>query len=503
MHNFCLQKEDTRYILILVVSAIVLYGTLFSLRFEGLWASDAFDYAQMARHIYNGDGFITSYIRPLSLAFNDSLENHPNLIKPPLFPLVVAASFYILGVNDTAVTLVSGFFYVMLVPLVYLFAREMFDRRVALWAGVISLTSLIILYFAMQGLTDIMFTFLFTFTLYLLYKRANPLLIGVLVGLCYLARYNMLAFIPGILLFMYLTYPNRKWMILRVLAVFALIASPWWIRNYIEVGNPFFTLLSYAVPCCTSDAEVVGMIWGRFEVIEPLDFILAHPIIMIKKFISITAEYFVWIPRITPNFFIPALALAGFLDLRRGEKNFIFTVSVLVMALLQVLVLGFGEYDNRLFLAFLPIGIILASYKIVNVIGNSKEMNIRKLAVVGIFILIIPAVEVFGAFFLTDYSPFFRVSEEETNYFNSVIPENEPIVGDLTALAAWYFGRISINPPWTYELMQSNLPEINYVYMKGWDENTRKEYIDNPEFREDFELIKEFDSGALLFKKKN
>jgi hypothetical protein len=40
-----------------------------------------------------------------------------------------------------------------------------------------------------------------------------------------------------------------------------------------------------------------------------------------------------------------------------------------------------------------------------------------------------------------------------------------------------------------------------FIYHYHGKENIDKGYINNPLFREDFELVKEFDSGAVLFKR--
>ena len=204
------ESRDHCYILIILILALVLYISIFMLEFDGLRSPDEMDYAQIARHLYNGDGFVTSNIAPLSLALCNSIDNHPNLLRPPLYPLLVAASFHIFGIDDAALTLVSGFFYILLIPLIYLFAKEIFGTKVGLWAGIISLTSAVLVNYGMAGLTETTFICLFTLSLYLLYKRANPLFIGFLLGLCYLTRYNFLFMLPGVLWFVYKEYQNWK-----------------------------------------------------------------------------------------------------------------------------------------------------------------------------------------------------------------------------------------------------------------------------------------------------
>ncbi len=62
-------------------------------KFQGLREVVAMDHAQLARHLASGDGFVTSVIRPLSLAFHAELRNHPDLYNGPVHPLVVALFF--------------------------------------------------------------------------------------------------------------------------------------------------------------------------------------------------------------------------------------------------------------------------------------------------------------------------------------------------------------------------------------------------------------------------
>ena len=497
--------KDRHYIVFFLILALLLYALVFMLKFEGLRSPDQMDYAQIARHLYNGDGFITSSINPLSLTFYDSIKNHPNLWRAPLYPLLVSASFHIFGINDAAVTLVSGFFYILLIPLVYLFAKEMFGRKVGLLAGMISLTSVVLVNYGMTGLTETMFTFLFTLSLFLLYKRVNPLFIGFLLGLCYLTRYNLLFIIPGILWFIYKEYPNWKIDVLKLVAVFMITISPWWIRNFSLVGNPLFSLQKYEI-AMFNDVFKSYSLYRTFQPIEPTNFIISHPISMIKKAIYGAGVLFVGIPRVIFNFFVSAIGIAGLFDIRREGKNFNFFVSLLIMIFLQALALAIIHPLPRLFVPFVPVIIILASYKVVNIIDASRDVNIRR-ALIGIFVVLILFANIAGIF-INDYSHSSYVHEEEIEYIKSIVGENEAMVTDVPWMVAWYCERTGIWFPVTYESMKMHLPSVNYVYFSAREQtgsfreqNIEKEYIDNPIFREDFKLIKEFNSGAVLFKK--
>lgn len=160
----------------------------------------------------------------------------------------------------------------------------------------------------------------------------------------------------------------------------------------------------------------------------------------------------------------------------------------------------------RLFVPFVPVIIILASHKIVNIVDASKDVNIRR-ALIGIFVVLILFPNIAGIF-INDYSRSSYVHEEEIEYIKSIVGENEAIVTDTTGIVAWYCERIGIGFPVTYKSMKMHLPSVNYVYFSAREQtgdfreqNIKKEYIDTPLFREDFELIKEFDSGAVLFKR--
>ena len=82
------------------------------------------------------------------------------------------------------------------------------------------------------------------------------------------------------------------------------------------------------------------------------------------------------------------------------------------------------------------------------------------------------------------------------------------MVTDVPGMVAWYCERTGMWFPITYESMKMHLPSVNYVYFSAREQtgsfreqNIKKEYIDNPIFREDFKLVKElikYNSNAFL-----
>ena len=84
--------------LILLPAAIALL--MLAAKWQGIQSPAAIEQAQLARHLAEGDGYITSALRPLSLAFNSNPTNHPDLYNPPVAPYVLSAAFRILHPSD-------------------------------------------------------------------------------------------------------------------------------------------------------------------------------------------------------------------------------------------------------------------------------------------------------------------------------------------------------------------------------------------------------------------
>ena len=79
-------------------------------------------------------------------------------------------------------------------------------------------------------------------------RRSDPFWIGGVCALAYLTRYNGIALIGAVLFALFVGGGrNRRRDVLRCLFGFALVASPWWIRNALVAGNPLFSLYRWGV----------------------------------------------------------------------------------------------------------------------------------------------------------------------------------------------------------------------------------------------------------------
>jgi 4-amino-4-deoxy-L-arabinose transferase-like glycosyltransferase len=279
-------------LLVLLAAALSLVYT--AGQFRGLDKRESMDMAQLARNIAHGQGFTTYVIRPLSLwqlehngwDIRDKatrvklIMNHPDICNPPLYPLALAGLFKILPAKaftyDTAEHVYYPERWVMLpfdqlclfasLLLTYVWAKRLFDRRVAIMATWLMFFSDTLWSYAVSGLLTNFLMLLFLLATYCLFVadgKLNPaapsegaptdsapapatgraalwvLASAVLLGLCFLTRYLAAFFlIPMVIYVMRLFrgWVAAMWAAVYV-AVFAAVITPWLVRNHRVSGN--------------------------------------------------------------------------------------------------------------------------------------------------------------------------------------------------------------------------------------------------------------------------
>lgn len=220
-------------------------------RFEQLTDVNALDYAQVARHLKRGDGFTTSFIKPLSLVYETSVENHHDLTYPPLHIGLTSVMMRALGENDRAVSHSSGLAFLLTIPVLFTLAVRLFDWRTAVLGTLLFGTHLANLGYSVSGLEASLLTLLVTGMILLLHCAASSekhelwwvAAGGLVMGLVYLTKYVWIgALIPAIA-YLIIMKPERRFVRVAVfVGVLAITATPWLYRNHSLTGNPFFTL---------------------------------------------------------------------------------------------------------------------------------------------------------------------------------------------------------------------------------------------------------------------
>lgn len=139
------------YVALFTLPVGVLFHAL-NTRVAGLTHPTALDLAQLGRHLMLGDGWVTSILRPLSLAFHARYDHHPDLLNAPVHPILLALGFKAWGVSDRTVVLVGLVVWVATLWAVFGVARTWFRPRTAVLAGALFLGATSAFHAAIDGL---------------------------------------------------------------------------------------------------------------------------------------------------------------------------------------------------------------------------------------------------------------------------------------------------------------------------------------------------------------
>jgi len=246
--------RDGALILALILGPILLLGLYSHRMVAGLVSPDAMDFAQLGRNLLNGHGFSTQILRPLALTHGNNPLSQPELTHGPLYPFVLALAFGVLGIKDSVVLGISGLFFVLSVPLLYLLGERLFHRRIGILAALIFMADGTVLGYAASGSATMFYTFIGLGLFLSLHevaiaaakgkqKRGGLLLSGILCGLLYLSDPIFLCVFPVVLLGLALMYPKQWALAIATFAVpFGVLVLPTMIRNGMLSGNPFLGL---------------------------------------------------------------------------------------------------------------------------------------------------------------------------------------------------------------------------------------------------------------------
>jgi len=328
------------------------------------------DYAQIARHVARGDGFITSFIKPISLVFHGSIERHPDLTYPPLHVYWVAGMMRVLGATDRAASHAGGLAFVLTIPLVFWLALRLFDWRTAILATALCGTHITLLGYAVSGLEASLLGLLVTALVLVLHTAAQTegsempwvVVAGLLMGLIYMTKYIWLVGAIPVVVLLWTLRPERR--LLRAAVFVALIfvvAAPWLYRNYMLTGHPFFTLRVYEVFGQTRAHPANTLVRTFRDYYEPFAvFVASNPRALFEKLRSGLASFYQAFHTlggifVTPFFLVGLLVRLGPPLLER------LRVVVVAMLLLMACALSLVSADLRLLVPVAPTMIVLAT----------------------------------------------------------------------------------------------------------------------------------------------
>ena len=252
-------------------------------QFRGLDSEAAMDYAQLGRNMAQSHRYVTQCVRPVSIAQvsahsfdgDAQIDRHPELIKPPLYPAILAANFKFFDLIGVDLFPVSAAFQGIriypaeqwvIIPLhhlftvlsglmLYLLGRKLFSHKMGLlsvltyflseivWMDSIHGTALPILVFFVLGATYFallsmihrrerkpLWNWMLFFSLSILFSAA-----------AFMTHYAAVAVIPGLALFILMMGSRTQrggHLAFFYLALTFLIVFPWLLRNYQLSGSP-------------------------------------------------------------------------------------------------------------------------------------------------------------------------------------------------------------------------------------------------------------------------
>ncbi len=206
-----------------------------------LWGGDETEYADIGRRLGRGEGFTTGIIYPAELLRWGADRAHPSVVRPPLWPLELGMAFALAGPGDAVVHATTLFAYLAVVGAATALATSLAGPWVGALAGLATAISPPVLYLAVLATPEPAFALWIGLTFLLLARAAHPVWIGLACGLTYLTRYNGIALLPVAALLV--LWRNRRLAPALACATgFLLVALPWWVRNVLVAGNPFYSL---------------------------------------------------------------------------------------------------------------------------------------------------------------------------------------------------------------------------------------------------------------------
>ncbi|MFP6639991.1 MAG: glycosyltransferase family 39 protein, partial [Myxococcota bacterium] len=308
-------------------------------------SGDERNYAEIGRRVATGRGFTTGVIYPIEVDWGVD-EAHPSLLRPPLWPLVLAGAFTLGSADEVTAHLVVGLCFVITCLLTYAIGASLRGPLVGLIAGVTAAATPMFSKYAMLAGTEMLLALWIALATLLFVRKANPFWIGCVCGLAYLSRYNAGVLLIASLLFLPANRPRWKPYAL-CLAGFVLACAPWWLRNAVVTGNPFFSLYTstlWAGP---------GLLPGKvLWMLDPPDVSIMHP--LMRAYDSMAPALAAW-----P---VPASNLVAFIGLVLGcvylsRPHLFLGVALLMSKLAVTLVI----LNNRYLVPFVPSMIALGS----------------------------------------------------------------------------------------------------------------------------------------------
>ena len=467
--------------------------------------AEAMEYAQLGRNLAETGELTTKVVRPATLRFlientgrtipevrdendeiveeekkiggNPRIDDHPDILHPPLYPAVLAGWFKMLRTDfesdttggkykpELSIVALGHTFTVLTGLFILLIGRILFDHRVGLLGMTVYFLSNTVWETSASGLNLSMTSFLVTAAFYFaLLASANRernaslirwllpyILTCLLCVLMVLTRYGAVVIVPAIALYIAISFERRGPAYAGILlAVFMIGVAPWLVRNYQVSGSAF----AFVPSSVLNQTSIFGE--NSFERtlapnLDDLEFRATLRAVQGKWFRNTARFYHSNIRSVGDGLFI-SLFITTFLYrfVRRNVHQFRWCV-LLAIVLLMATAGYFGEGTIRLLFLFWPIIILygLAFYYLLLERLNLR-MPIQKLAITTLVVFLgtVPLIVNLLTKASYPYPPYLR---PYISYTSTLLEPDELMCTDMPWATAWYGDRNSLYLPQTID----------------------------------------------------
>lgn len=355
-------KKSILYIIILVVFG----GTLFFFNLGGwdLWNPDEPRYAQVAKEILQGEGWIIPHLNS---------EVYPD--KPPLFFWLIAFTAKAIGgINEFAARFPSAFFGLLTLLLIFFLGKRLFGAKAGFFAALILATNVEFLWLARRANIDATLTFFTTAAIILLYlgfyQRKGRwifyLLAYAAIVLGVFTKLQVAVIVPLLVVGGYFLM-QREWRFFKDsshipgIALFVAFIGGWLALAYLTGGEDYLRGLLYQKTTSR-----------LFETIS-------HKEALYYYLVNFPANFIPWIV------FLPSAMIYG-LSAKVRNKEFIFVVFWFI-----VIFVSFSLFKAKRELYLLPLypaASLMVGYLLAQIPLGTKDAQ-RKLISIPFFVLII------------------------------------------------------------------------------------------------------------------
>ncbi len=466
---------------ILTLFSVLAWTMVFSFTYHDTIATDSCLYASIARNICRGNGFISDIItlNEINNLRGEHVQSALNHVLP-FYPIVLSLFFLVLGATTKTVIISSGIFFILTIPLIYLIAKDFFGYK----AGIVSsflyiFTPQLLFNFNLSGLTEPFYTFLIILSFYIAYKSKTYkkiMLVGIVLGLSCMVRFNSFFFIIPFAIYIYIKNNNKNKTKIKIkstlylLAGLSIILVPHFITNYWLYDSPFIGLINMI------HTESAGQI-HHMPLLAYIGATLYKVIINTVdfKYILFGSSYF--------NPYLTTFFIISLLKISKGRETELFKGLFFVILLIQ-LFLAFSIFRKafaiyRQLVPLVPIMLIFTSGFLVLTVEKLivKKSALSYLLVLIISILIITSSYQYNRLLYKD-----RVSNEFLSFaelgkmVKTSTDKDDIIITNLTRQITWFSDRRTLDMPSSpHELKQMNKDNLlrNYVLIidvdsKGW-----------------------------------